>query len=140
MLARLVLLVMKMCCQVDSEQRSGSFLFFGKQREAEGGVEFTLRKGDVSVWHSGAVISREQRIENRRKSANKRLSAKMAARKEETFQVNVGPRRYGKWRKLKMELETLETTDEGREYEVETDERREDGGGADDEHVTGDGE
>lgn len=77
--------------------------------------EFTQRKRDVSVWHSGTAISGEQRIENRRKSANKRLSAKMAARKEKTFQVKVGRRRYGKWRKLKMELETLETADEGRE-------------------------
>lgn len=44
----------------------------------------------------------------------------MAARKEEPFQVKVGCRLYGKWRKLKMELETLKTADEGREYKVET--------------------
>lgn len=35
-----------------------------------------------------------------------------------------------------MELETLETTDEGTEQKVETDERM---GGWDDEHVTGEG-
>lgn len=48
----------------------------------------------------------------------------MAARKEETFQVKVGRRQYGKWRKLKMEPETLETADEGREYKVEMREER----------------
>lgn len=72
------------------------------------------RKREVSFCYSGA-ISREQMIENRRKSANKRVSAKMAAGKEETFQVKLGRRLYGKWRKLKMEQQTLETRDEGRE-------------------------
>lgn len=114
----LVVLVMKMCCKVGSERSRRR----GRIRE------FTQRKGEVSFWYSAAAISGEKRIENRRKRANKRVSAKMAARKEETFQVKVGCRLYGKWRKLKMELETLETADEGREYKVETDERREDGG------------
>lgn len=38
-----------------------------------------------------------------------------------------------------MELETLETADEGREYKVEMREERMGGWGADDEHVTGEG-
>lgn len=90
---------------------------------------FRERQGEVSFWDSGAAISREQGRENRR-SAKKRISAKTAARKHDIFQAEGGCRRHGKWRKLKMELETLETGDEGRDYKVETDERRrEDGGG-----------
>lgn len=85
-----------------------------------GGRGFRQRKGEVSFRYSGVGISGEQRRENRRKSANKRVSAKMAVRKEEPFQEKVGRRLEGKWRKLKMELETLETADEGREYKVET--------------------
>lgn len=88
---------------------------------------FRERQGEVSFWDSGAAG--EQGRENRR-SANKRISAKTAARKRELFQAEGGCRRHGKWRKLKMELETPETGDEGRDYKVETDERRrEDGGG-----------
>lgn len=68
-------------------------------------------------------------MENRRRSANKRVSAKMAAGKEEMFQAKVGCRLHGKRRKLKMNLETLETGDEGRDYKVETDERRREDGG-----------
>lgn len=83
-------------------------------------------------------------MEHRSRSANKRVSAKMAAGKEEIFQAKVGCRRHGKRRKLKMELETLETLetgDEGRGYKVETDERRKEDreGGLDDEHVKGEG-
>lgn len=37
MLARLVLLVTKVCCKVDSQQPSGSFIFSGSREEQKAG-------------------------------------------------------------------------------------------------------